>query len=367
MLFRSVLPAAFEKVSIYHINNPDASWATRGAAGEPPVVAQAYSFDGDYLRDAGRAKIAAAASSLPRGCDVAIYGRHVDSDEEEDEDLAEPDSTVAAAEVAEALAGRQIKRLVFENFSGMGPRLGRALGAAGAEHLRLFSVGLTDQGSVALAEAVAASVAGGTMRHLGLWQVRYPARLLLDLGAALQRGGPGPSFELEVLGYSEALAAAVHAALATVLGRVSLLSLKIYDGGELLAVGSQALLRLELRFEAEAVQQQLPFRFDAAPALESVLLKYVFPSEAAPLLVALASDPNLPALRAVKLVVAQEGDRKSPHPAPLAPVADGLRRALEQRAGGAAAGAASGEWRVEVEREPSGRGWGVIRVSRIQQ
>ena len=52
---------------------------------------------------------------------------------------------------------------------------------------------------------------------------------------------------------------------------------------------------------------------------------------------------------------------------------DGLRRALEQRAGGAAAGAALGEWRVEVKREPNEdpEGWGfrwdivVIRAWRL--
>ena len=87
--------------------------------------------------------------------------------------------------------------------------------------------------------------------------------------------------------------------------------------------------------------------------LESVRLEQIYPSEAAPLLVALASDPNLPALRAVQLTVSREGDRISPRPGLLAPVADGLRRALEQRAGGAAAGAAVGEWRVEaVEPDP---------------
>ena len=89
-------------------------------------------------------------------------------------------------------------------------------------------------------------------------------------------------------------------------------------------------------------------RIDAAPALESVRLEWVFPSKAAPLLAALASDPNLPALQMVELTMSQEDNRNSPHPGPLAPLADGLRRALEQRAGGAAAGAAVSEWRVEV-------------------
>ena len=86
-------------------------------------------------------------------------------------------------------------------------------------------------------------------------------------------------------------------------------------------------------------------------------MEKIYPSEAAPrLLVAMASaGPNLPALRTVILTVSQEGDRVTHHPAPLEPVAVGLRRALEQCAGGAAAGAALSEWRVEVEREPS---WG---------
>ena len=93
-------------------------------------------------------------------------------------------------------------------------------------------------------------------------------------------------------------------------------------------------------------------RFDEAPELKSVRLDYVFPSEAAPLLAALLSNPNLPALRAVALTVSQEGNRHSPHTGPLAPLHD--RRALaalHRRAGRAAAGAASGDWRVEVERE----------------
>ena len=105
------------------------------------------------------------------------------------------------------------------------------------------------------------------------------------------------------------------------------------------------------------------------PALESVRLEQIRPSEAAPLLATLLSDPNLPALRAVALIVSQQGDRHSPHRGPLALLADGLRRELEQREGGAAVGAALGEWRVEVEREPTENpdGWGVIRTARRKQ
>ena len=59
----------------------------------------------------------------------------------------------------------------------------------------------------------------------------------------------------------------------------------------------------------------------------------------------LASDPNLPALRLMELTMSQKDNRNSPHIGPLAPLAAG-------RSGGAAGGAALGEWRVEVEREP---------------
>ena len=205
------------------------------------------------------------------------------------------------------------------------------------------------------------------------------SRLLMALGTALQRGRQWPSFELKVGWYTVELegAAAVHAALAAVLCRVSFLWLPVYSGGELPAERSAVIRRLELNFYfgAAAAAAELPFRFDAAPALESVLLDRVYPSEAAPLLVALASDPNLPALRSVQLTLAREADRRyPPHPGPLAPLADGLRRALEQRAGGAAAGAAvsPGQRRVEVQREPgtTSRGRheeGVIRAYLAQR
>ena len=223
---------------------------------------------------------------------------------------------------------------------------------------------LTDEGSLALAEAVAASVAGVTTRRLDFFSLLDlgPAPLLAALGAALQKGGPGPSFELMVGGYNEEEAVAVLGALAAVLGRVSFLRLPIY-GVCVLVVRSQALRRLEMSFWGEAAQQLPPVRFEAAPALESVLLNFVIPSEAAPMLAALASNPNLPALRAVDLTVVQEGPvtwfSRPPHPGPLAPLADGLRRALEQRAGGAV-----GKWRVEVESEPTERKRGLIRAWR---
>ena len=109
------------------------------------------------------------------------------------------------------------------------------------------------------------------------------------------------------------------------------------------------LLGSEEKDERGAACRPPPVRFHAAPSLESVLLDYVYPSEAAPLMAALASDPNLPALRSVGLIVSPDGNRLRPFPGPLAPVAEAMRRALEQRAGGAAAGATLGEWRVEVE------------------
>ena len=153
------------------------------------------------------------------------------------------------------------------------------------------------------------------------------------------------------------------------LDRVSHLTLHAYGGGELAVVRSSVMRRLELDLCGTRVAERLPLRFGAAPALESVKLEMIFPSEAAPVLVALASDPNLPALRAVELTVSEEGTEPDdpndrvynyPHPGPMAPLADELRRALEQRAGGAV-----GEWRVEVENEPTGDKRGLIRAWRL--
>ena len=237
---------------------------------------------------------------------------------------------------------------------------------------------LTDEGVLALAEAVAESVAGGTTRRLELQNMNVidPPRLLAALGAALQRVAPGPSFELQLGPYSEAAASAVNTPLARILGRVSLLSLSFY-GGEL-AVRSRTLRRLEICIEGKTALEQLPWRIDTAPALKSVRLERVSPSEAAPLLVALASDPNLPALRVVDLTVAQDDGflRTFSYLGRMA-LANRLQRALAQReqraGGGAAAGAvALGEWRVEVQREQRGpsspRLWNgveMIRASRL--
>ena len=307
------------------------------------------------MRTASPGQPAAAAALLPRGCEVIIQGGGANGTSES-----------AAAEVAEALAGRQIKRLELSHSFGAGPRMARAVGAAGAEHLRLNQVGLTDETLPELAEAVAAGAASGALRRLALRQYgmdpargKDPARLLATLGAALQRRGPGISLELEIEIYLEAEAAAVRATLAAMLGRVSLLSLRIYDrGGELeLAVRSHVLRRLELRFQGDAARQRLPLRFIEAPALESVRLDHVYPSEAAPFLLDLASDPSLPALRVVELSFSKKNIRLQLRYMQLTPLANALRRALEQRAGGAAAGsagaAALGEWRVEVDRDPS--------------
>ena len=344
-----------------------------GAGGRAAGVAHVNYFTMEYLRDAGPGQAAAAASLLPRGCWVTVDGGH----------RTEATSSLpAAVEVVEEVGGRQMKRFSVYSITDVGPRLAKAAGEAGAEHLELKHVGLADEGSRALADAyaVAASVAGGTMRRLELSYDSHgdPAwPLLADLGAALQRGGPGPCLELQVrveAGFgvpSGDEQAAVHAALAAMLGRVSLLSLPVYSGGEIavLVVRSQVLRRLEIFICKLAARCQLPLRIDAAPALESVRLEYVFPSVAARLLVALASDPSLPALQEVELTLADEGSRHFPYCGLLAPVAGGVRRALEQRAGGAAAGAALGEWRVEVVeevvvREDSRYYWAMIRALR---
>ena len=81
------------------------------------------------------------------------------------------------------MAGREIERLAISGYTRayVSARLARVAGAAGAEHLEFESgVGLTDEGSLAQAEAVtvAARVAGGTLRRLGL---------LCRIGRALAR------------------------------------------------------------------------------------------------------------------------------------------------------------------------------------
>ena len=166
-------------------------------------------------------------------------------------------------------------------------------------------------------------MAGGVLRRLELSYVGYPTRLLAALGVALERLGPGPSFELvlgdngDVPDDSEEQARALNAALAAMLGRVSLLSLPAPFSE--LAVRSPVLRHLHLRFVVWEVQG-LPLMFDAAPALESVRLEFIFPSEAAPALAALASDHNLPALRTVEMTVADEDGgcvRISPSPGGL--------------------------------------------------
>ena len=94
-------PAAFEKVSVYQICNPDAAWVTRGPAGAPPVLSAEYMFiQVEELEDDFPGRAAAAAALLPCGCDVTILGGN-----QNEADLP------AAVEVTEALAGRQIRRL----------------------------------------------------------------------------------------------------------------------------------------------------------------------------------------------------------------------------------------------------------------
>ena len=354
------LPAAFEKVTIHYIADPDAAWSTRGPAGEPPVMAVWYKFKAEFLRDVGPVKAAAAAALLPRGCSVKIDGCAMIRTQGSVRIETVPGAVLPAAAVAEALAGRQIKRLTFEDFSNVGPRLASAIGAAGAEHLEL-SMGLTDEGSAALAQAVASSVAGGSLRRLG-FSVSNIAQRLTDLGAALQKIRAGPSLELELEEFNKADAAAVYAALAAMLDRVSHLRLETihaeYTGaaGARLVVRSPTLRRLELRFKDGDWPLELegmPFQLDAAPALESVRLERVFPCEAALLLAALASDPDLPALRSVEMTLSEAGyERYWDNGGPLAPIADQLR-ALEELAPAAAggAGAAEGGWQVDVERE----------------
>ena len=67
--------------------------------------------------DHGPGKAAAAAALLPWGCTVFICG-----------DYQTEAALPAAAEVAEALVGREIKRLSLLSFGGVGPRLARAVG-----------------------------------------------------------------------------------------------------------------------------------------------------------------------------------------------------------------------------------------------
>ena len=72
----------------------------------------------------------------------------------------------------------------------IGPRLARAVGSAGAQNLQVGSDGLTDEGSLAMAAAVAAAVADGSLRRLLiLGRTEGPARLLTHLGAAHGGGG----------------------------------------------------------------------------------------------------------------------------------------------------------------------------------
>ena len=119
------------------------------------MLAGWYKFGPKSLGDADPGQAAAAADSLPGGCGVLISG----AGDEEIEDgvvvgfrsMSEADLP-AAAEVAEGLVGRQIKWLSFCSCLNVGPRLARAAAAAGAEHLCLDKVDLTQQGSAAVAE-----------------------------------------------------------------------------------------------------------------------------------------------------------------------------------------------------------------------
>ena len=188
---------------------------------------------------------------------------------------------------------------------------------------------LTGKGSLALGAAVAASVASGATRRLVFWWSGNLAQILVALGAALQRGGAVPSFELEIGGGVNIRAEeeqAAYAPLAALLGRISLLSIHLQ--GEL-RVRSPVLRRLEVHIEGREARQ-LRLQFDVASALESVLFERVFPSEAAPLLAALASDPNLPALMMVRYGAAALLKELSKRPAAaLALQAAGAIKALD--------------------------------------
>ena len=99
------LPAAFEKVSVETLFNPEAAWASRGPAGEPPVLSTRAGPSYLHKVASGNPSPAAVAASIPLGSNVYFSGGNRPESE-----------SPAAAEVTEALAEREIKQITFRTF-----------------------------------------------------------------------------------------------------------------------------------------------------------------------------------------------------------------------------------------------------------
>ena len=244
-------PTRFKKVTVGELHDPDASWAAPGPAGEPVIFAAEYQFFFDHFSSEAvlmqAACYPAAAACLPKGCAVQVWG------DAGDEEIV----LMAAAAMAEAMAGRGVEMLQLCCFWGVDARLGRAAGAAGAAELSFFDVSLTAEGSYALAGALPAEEC--VTRRLKCWSGGNVARLLLPaLGTRLQR-------PLDLLKIDEPFsvddAPAVYLAIAALLPRVAALELEWRHPGTL-AVRSTLLRRLSLEYGGE--EGELELRFEEA-------------------------------------------------------------------------------------------------------